>query len=76
MKTQTFNIVASINNSEAIEIAKAAQTTKPTYKAAKIQEFTEADSALVEKLSRQKRNVFLQVVHTARNSATETVNFS
>lgn len=72
MKTQTFNIVASINNSEAIEIAKAAQTAKPTYKAAKIQEFTEADSALVEKLSRQKRNVFLQVVHTARNSATET----
>ena len=75
MKTQTFNIVASINNSEAIEIAKAAQTTKPTYKAAKIQEFTEgeADSALVEKLVRQKRNVFLQVVHTARNSATEVV---
>lgn len=31
MKTQTFNIVASINNSEAIEIAKAAQTAKPTY---------------------------------------------
>ena len=73
MKTQTFNIVASINNSEAIEIAKTAQTAKPTYKAAKIQEFTEADSALVEKLSRQKRNVFLQVVHTARNSATEAV---
>lgn len=73
MKTQTFNIVASINNSEAIEIAKTAQTAKSTYKAAKIQEFTEADSALVEKLSRQKRNVFLQVVHTARNSATEVV---
>lgn len=75
MKTQTFNIVASINNSEAIEIAKTAQTAKPTYKAAKIQEFTEgeADSALVEKLSRQKRNVFLQIVHTARNSATEAV---
>ena len=36
MKTQTFNIVASINNSKAIEIAKAAQTAKPTYKAAKI----------------------------------------
>ena len=73
MKTQTFNIVVSINNSEAIEIAKTAQTAKPTYKAAKIQEFSEADSVLVEKLSRQKRNVFLQVVHTARNSATETV---
>ena len=73
MKTQTFNIVVSINNSEAIEIAKTAQTAKPTYKAAKIQECSEADSVLVEKLSRQKRNVFLQVVHTARNSATETV---
>ena len=74
MKTQTFNIVVSINNSEAIEIAKTAQTAKPTYKAAKIQEFSEADSVRVEKLSRQKRNVFLQVVHTARNSATETVD--
>ena len=73
MKTQTFNIVVSINNSEAIEIAKTAQTAKPTYKAAKIQECSEADSVLVEKLSLHKRNVFLQVVHTARNSATETV---
>ena len=74
MKNVTvYNVVASINNSEAIEIAKTAQTAKPTYKAAKIQEFSEADSVLVEKLSRQKRNVFLQVVHTARNSATETV---
>ena len=73
MKTQTFNIVASINNSEALSIAKSAQTAKPTYKAAKIQEITEADSVLVEKLSRQKRNVFLQVIHTARNSATEAV---
>ena len=73
MKTQTFNIVASINNSEAIEIAKTAQTAKPTYKAAKIKKFSKSDVALVEKLSRQKRNVFLQVVHTARNSATEAV---
>ena len=71
MKNVTvYNVVASINNSEAIEIAKAAQTAKPTYKAAKIQEFTEgeADSVLVEKLSRQKRNVFLQVKHTTKNS--------
>ena len=73
MKTQTFNIVASINNSEAIEIEKTAQTAKPTYKAAKIKKFSKSDVALVEKLSRQKRNVFLQVVHTARNSATEAV---
>lgn len=69
MKNVTvYNVVASINNSEAVEIAKAAQTAKPTYKAAKIQEFTEADSVLVEKLSRQKRNVFLQVKHTTKNS--------
>ena len=69
MKNVTvYNVVASINNSEAVEIAKAAQTAKPTYKAAKIQEFTQADSVLVEKLSRQKRNVFLQVKHTTKNS--------
>ena len=69
MKNVTvYNVVASINNSEAVEIAKAAQTAKPTYKAAKIQEFIEADSVLVEKLSRQKRNVFLQVKHTTKNS--------
>ena len=70
MKTQTFNIVASINNSEAIEIAKTAQTAKPTYKAAKIKKFSKSDVALVEKLSRQKRNVFLQVKHTTKNITT------
>ena len=75
MKNVTvYNVVASINNSEAIEIAKAAQTAKPTYKAAKIQEFTEADSLLVEKLSRQKRNVFLQVKHTTKNSTAVAAN--
>ena len=71
MKNVTvYNVVASINNSEALEIAKAAQSVKATYSAAKIQEFSEADASLVEKLSRQKRNVFLQVKHTTKNSTT------
>ena len=65
MKNVTvYNVVASINNSEALEIAKAAQTAKATYSAAKIQEFSEDDVSLVEKLARQKRNVFLQVKHS------------
>ena len=72
MKNVTvYNVVASINNSEALEIAKAAQSVKATYSAAKIQEFSEADASLVEKLSRQKRNVFLQVKHTTKNSTTD-----
>ena len=71
MKNVTvYNVVASINNSEALEIAKAAQTAKATYSAAKIQEFSEDDVSLVEKLARQKRNVFLQVKHTTKNSIT------
>ena len=71
MKNVTvYNVVASINNSEALEIAKAAQTAKATYSAAKIQKFSEDDASLVEKLSRQKRNVFLQVKHTTKNSTT------
>ena len=71
MKNVTvYNVVASINNSEALEIAKAAQSVKATYSAAKIQEFSEADASLVEKLSRQKRNVFFQVKHTTKNSTT------
>lgn len=65
MKNVTlYNVVASINNSEALKIAKAAQSVKATYSAAKIQEFSEDDASLVEKLSRQKRNVFLQVKHS------------
>ena len=63
-KVTLYNVVASINNSEALEIAKAAQSVKATYSAAKIQEFSEDDASLVEKLSRQKRNVFLQVKHS------------
>ena len=71
MKNVTvYNVVASINNSEALEIAKAAQTAKATYSAAKIQKFSEDDTSLVEKLSRQKRNVFLQVKHTTKNITT------
>ena len=65
MKNVTvYNVVASINNSEALKIAKSAQSVKATYSAAKIQEFSEDDASLVEKLSRQKRNVFLQVKHS------------
>ena len=53
MKNVTlYNVVASINNSEALKIAKAAQSVKATYSAAKIQEFSEDDASLVEKLSR------------------------
>ena len=63
-KVTLYNVVASINNSEALEIAKVAQSVKATYSAAKIQEFSEDDASLVEKLSRQKRNVFLQVKHS------------
>ena len=58
-------VALNITNSEAIAIAKAAQETKPTYKAAKVLPFdVVADSALIEQF--KKNRAFLIVKHTSK----------
>lgn len=65
-------VALNITNSEAIAIAKAAQETKPTYKAAKVLPFdVVADSALIEQF--KKNRAFLIVKHTSKVHDTESV---
>lgn len=64
-------VALNITNSEAIEIAKAAQEAKPTYKAAKVLPFNVvADSALIEQF--KKNRAFLIVKHTSKVNETES----